>query len=121
METGILLGGDDYDFGTCLGFASNAVLIANGFCNVATNYVLETLTTYSPDPPIPLTCPCPTLDIRAVQLSWPYSYNGYSVETAPAPDGPWKPSDATVFLQDGRNSVVIPAENGQQFFRLHRP
>jgi hypothetical protein len=119
MDTGIVLFGDDPEYGTYLGIASNATLIANGFCNVATNYVFEPLTTY--DPPSTLTCPEPTLDIRAVQLSWPYSYNGYSVETAINVNGPWTPSDTTVFLQDGQNSVVIPAESDQRYFRLAKP
>jgi len=119
--TGIVLFGNDPEFGTYLGIASNAALIANGFCNVATNYVFEPLTSYAPDPPTTLTCPPPTLYIRAVQLSWPYSYNGFSVETAPAVNGPWSTLDATPSLQDGQNAVVIPADSDQQFFRLHQP
>jgi len=116
MDTGIVLLGNDPDFGTYFGIASNAVLIANGFCNVATNYVYEPLTTHTEQDT--LTCPWPQLDIRAVQLSWPYSYNGYSVETAPTVEGPWTTSDATPVLQDGQNTAVIPANSDQQFFRL---
>jgi len=117
--TGIVLFGNDPEFGTYLGIASNAVLVANGFCNVATNYLFEPLTTY--DLQSTLMCPPPILDIQAVRLSWPFSYTGYSVETASSPDGPWAPSDATPFLQDGQNRVIIPTEGDQQFFRLVRP
>jgi len=119
LESGILLFGDDPDFGMSLGIASNAVLIANGFCNVATNLTVESLATYTEQGT--LECPWPKLDIRAVQLSWPYSYNGYSVEIAPGPSGPWKTSEATVFQQGRQNAVVIPTDSGQQFFRLQHP
>jgi hypothetical protein len=119
MDTGIVLIGDDPDFGTYFGIASNAVLTANGFCNVATNYVYEPLTSHTEQDT--LTCPWPQLDIRAVQLSWPYSDNGYSVETAPTVEGPWTTSDVTPFLQGGQNSAVIPADSDQQYFRLVKP
>jgi len=119
MDTGIVLFGNDPDFGKYLGIASNAVLTANGFCNVATNYVYEPLTTHTEQGTV--TCPWPTLDIRAVQLSWPYSYSGYSVQSASAMNGPWSMSEATPFLQDGRNNVLILAASGQQFFRLVKP
>jgi len=119
METGILLLGNDQVYGTYLGIASNAVLTANGFCNVATNYVYEPLTTHTEQDT--LECPWPMLDIRAVQLSWPFPYTGYSVETSPAAEGPWSALDATPSLQDGQNSVVVPADSDQQFFRLKKP
>jgi len=61
------------------------------------------------------------MEIRAVQLSWPYSDNGYPVETAPSMDGPWTPSGETLFLQDGRNNAAVPAGSDQQFFRLAKP
>ncbi|MHC4748207.1 MAG: right-handed parallel beta-helix repeat-containing protein, partial [Planctomycetota bacterium] len=46
MERGIVLLGDDPDFGTSLGIASNATLVDNGFCNVGTNYDFQPLATY---------------------------------------------------------------------------
>jgi len=120
LETGILLfGNDDPEFGGYLGAASNATLVANGFCNVATNLTTELQATYTEQGT--LTCPSPILDIRAVQLSWPFSYTGYSVEAAPAADGPWSALDATPFQQDEENRVVVPAETDQQFFRLAKP
>ena len=42
----MVLFGNDPDFGTCLGIASNAALIADGFCNVATNIIIEPPATY---------------------------------------------------------------------------
>lgn len=122
METGILLfgGGDPVSPGQYLGIASNAVLTANGFCNVATNYVYEPQTTHTEQDT--LLCPEPVLDItRSVLLSWPYSYNGYSLETATNCNGPWTTSDATVFRQDGRNSAAVPADKPEQIYRLVKP
>jgi len=116
LETGILLFGDDPEYGTYLGIASNAVLIANGFCNVATNIVVEQYATHTEQETVE--CPPPKLDIRAVQLSWPYSYSGYSVQAAPAAEGPWSTLDTTPSLQDKQHAVVIQADNDQQFFRL---
>ena len=45
MPTGITLFGDDPDFGTALGIASNATLIANRFCHVAMPILIEPLVT----------------------------------------------------------------------------
>jgi len=55
-----------------------------------------------------------------VQLFWPYSYYGYSLDTATKMNGPWAPSDATPFQRDGQNRLVVPAANEQQFFRLQK-
>jgi len=68
-----------------------------------------------------LTCPGTKLDIRTGQFSWPYSYNGYSVQTVPAVNGPWSTSDATPVLQDGKNTIITPVDSDNQFFRLCRP
>lgn len=45
MPTGIMLFGDDPDFGTTLGIARNATLIANQFCHVAMPILIEPLVT----------------------------------------------------------------------------
>jgi hypothetical protein len=45
MEKGIELFGDDPDYGTTVGTASNATLVDNGFCNVDTNYNFQSLAT----------------------------------------------------------------------------
>jgi len=60
----------------------------------------------------------PTLDIYTVQLFWPYSYKGYSLEMATNMNGSWTSSEATPSLQRGQNSVVVPVDREQQFFRL---
>jgi hypothetical protein len=120
MEKGIELFGDDPDYGTSLGTASNATLLDNGFCNVDTNYNFEPLASY--DLQNTLACPEPTLGmVQAILLSWPFAYDGYSVESADSSDGPWTALDATVFLQNGMHSVVVPSDGAPEFFRLVKP
>jgi hypothetical protein len=122
LPQGVILLGNDPDFGTYLGTAHNAGLSTNRFCNVTTNLVVEPLATNTEQGT--LGCPPlePTLEsTRAVFLSWPDYYEGYFLETAPSMDGPWTQSDATLFMQDGRNSVAIAMKSNQQYFRLHHP
>jgi hypothetical protein len=45
METGILLFGNDPDFGPYLGIASNAKVVANRFCGVGDPILIEPLVT----------------------------------------------------------------------------
>jgi hypothetical protein len=119
IETGVLLLGDDPDFPD-VGTASNATLVDNGFCNVDTNYNFEPLATY--DLQSTLTCPEPTLDVApAMLLSWPFAYDGYLVESAHGPEGPWTALEATVFLQNGAQHVAVPAADAPEFFRLVKP
>ena len=62
---------------------------------------------------------CQLLDVAsAVPLCWLGMEEGYAMETASAPDGPWTLSDATPFVQDGQICVAVPATSKQQFFRL---
>jgi hypothetical protein len=120
MEKGIELFGDDPDFGTSVGVASNATLVDNGFCNVDTNYSFQPLASH--DLQSTLTCPEPTLDVaEAVLLSWPFAYDGYSVESADSAEGPWTALDATVFQQNGMHYVVVPSDGAPEFFRLVEP
>jgi nitrous oxidase accessory protein NosD len=119
---GIVLFGNDPDYGTYLGIAHNAQLTTNRFCNVATNVWVEPLATATEQG----TLGCPPVEpalesTRAVLLSWPNYYEGYFLETAPSMDGPWTQSNATLFMQDGRNSAAIPVNSSQQYFRLHHP
>jgi len=71
-----------------------------------------------------LLCPFPepVLAIAsAVLLSWPAFEEGYVVEIAPTPDGPWTPSDATPFLEAGQTCIAVATTGEQQFFRLRQP
>jgi hypothetical protein len=54
-------------------------------------------------------------------LSWPFAYNGYLVESAHSPEGPWTALDATVFLQNGAHHAAVPAAEAPEFFRLVKP
>jgi len=123
MPLGILLIGDDIynpPPDHRLGVASNTFLTGNRFCNVSTNLAVETSATYTEQGTL-MTCLPPSLSIRAIQLSWPYWFNGYSVETAPSANGPWTQSEAAPFPQDGRNNLLMPMNSDQQFYRLSRP
>ncbi len=106
--------------GDILGFAVNAQVTSNRFCNVAIPIhrqppasATETGTLLCPFPP-------PVLDIQ-VLLSWPTIDGGFQVETAPSPDGQWTPSDATPVVQDGRHRLTVPADSEHRFFRLWKP
>jgi len=120
MEKGIELFGDDPDYGTSLGTAFNATLLDNGFCDVDINYNFQPQATY--DLQSTLACPEPTLEmVQAILLSWPFVYDGYSIESAEDPDGPWTALDATVFLQNGMHNVVVPNDGAPELFRLVKP
>jgi hypothetical protein len=123
MPLGILLFGDDWEFGPGgLGIASNAVLNANRFCNVTTNILAQPLTTHTEQGTLTCPFPLPELDVqKAVLLSWPGIDEGYIVETASDLEGPWSLLGATPFLQQGKNSVCTPMDANRQFFRLAKP
>jgi len=119
METGVILFGGDPDF-LDVGTASNVTLLDNGFCDVDTNYDLQPLATY--DLQSTLTCPEPVLDmVQAILLSWPFASDGYLVESADSPDGPWTTLDAKVFQQVGMHYVIVPSDGAPEFFRLVKP
>jgi hypothetical protein len=118
LPLGIVLFGDDPDFGTILGIAHNAQLNTNRFCNVTTNVWVEPLATRTEQGTLTCGAP-PALAIApAVLLSWPGDEEGWTVESAPAVDGPWSPVIATPFLQGGRHSIAVPTEGERRFFRL---
>jgi hypothetical protein len=54
---------------------------------------------------------------QAIVLSWPFAYDGYSVESADSADGPWTALEAAVFQQNGINYVVVPSDGAPEFFR----
>jgi len=117
MPEGIIVLGDDPDFGLIVGVATNAMLIDNRFCNVATNVWLQPLATATEIG----TLECPFPDPTLMLLSWPGIEAGFSVQSAPTPSGPWTPLEATPIRQNGENRVVVPAAGEQQFFRLAKP
>jgi hypothetical protein len=121
LPQGIVLFGNDPDFGTYLGIAHNAQLTTNRFCNVANRITVEPLA--SANEQGTLACPVspPALAIApAVLLSWPAEEDGWSVESAPAVSGPWTPLVATPFLQGGGRNVAVPTDAEHRFFRLRQ-
>lgn len=122
LPVGIEVAGEDPDFGTILGIATNAMLIANRFCNVDTNITLQPLATATETGTLTCPFPEPELDIaKSVLLSWPGIEEGFVVESAPAPEGPWTGVKAAAFLQDGNHGVSVPTDSDQKYFRLAKP
>jgi hypothetical protein len=119
MPQGIVLFGNDPDYGTILGIAHNAQLDNNRFCNVTTNVFVEPLASAVQRGTLTCPIPPPALTIApAVLLSWPGDEDNWAVESAPAVDGPWTPLIATPFLQGGRHNVAAPTDAERRFFRL---
>jgi hypothetical protein len=122
MEEGIRLVGDDPVWGTLFGITDDAQLIDNRFCDVANPINLQPLATATEQGTLFCPFPEPVLDIAsAVLLCWPEFEDGYVVETAPTPDGPWTPSDATPFLEAGQTCIAVATTGEQQYFRLRQP
>jgi hypothetical protein len=120
MPEGIQLWGNDPDYGTLLGAVVNAQVTSNRFCNVTTNINLQPLA--SDTETGTLLCPTPTLAIaNAVILSWPNYADGWTLESAPDPLGPWTRLDATPSFQDGQYVFAVKTSAQQAFFRLRQP
>jgi hypothetical protein len=118
MPKGIILLGNDPDFGTYLGIAHNAQLNTNRFCNVTNTVTIEPSATAIEQGTLTCGAP-PALAITpAVLLSWPGDEDGWTVESAPTVDGPWAPLLATPFLQGGRHSMAVLTDAERRFFRL---
>jgi len=123
MPEGIRLLGNDpipgFGLGDILGFAINAQVTSNRFCNVTTPINQQPPATTTQQGTLLCPFPSPPLSITpAVLVSWPGEEDGWSVESAPAFDGPWTPLIATPFLQGGRHSVAVPTDAERGFFRL---
>jgi hypothetical protein len=120
MPEGIRLLGDDPDFGTLLGTAVNVQVTSNRFCNVTNNINLQPLA--SDTETGTLLCPTPTLAIaNAVMLSWPNYADGWTLESAPDPLGPWTALDVAPSVQDGQYVFAVKTTGQQRSFRLRQP
>jgi nitrous oxidase accessory protein NosD len=120
VGTGVVVLGNDPDFGTMLGISTNVQLVANRFCDVTPLVLVEPLATGTTEIGS-VTCPFspPLLAIApAVLLSWPGADDDWTVESATNAAGPWTASDATPFKQYGRNGIAVPTEGERRFFRL---
>lgn len=59
-------------------------------------------------------------DFRNVTVTWPLDLDGFYVETAPNPSGPWSLSPyAPLFFTNGQSATIPAADT--QFFRLMKP
>lgn len=68
-----------------------------------------------------LFCPFPAPVLHIAILSWTGFEQGFLLEPAPTPNGPWTMLNATPVLQDGQNNVTVPMNSDPQFFRLANP
>ncbi len=127
MPEGIRLIGNDplrdelpaLPLGDILGFAINAQITSNRFCNVTTPINRQSPATAAETGTLLDACASRPLVIApAVLLSWPGDEDGWTLESATALDGPWAASDATPFKQSGRHAVAVPAQGDAKFFRL---
>jgi hypothetical protein len=123
LRRGVILFGNDPDFGTMFGTATNPQLVGNRFCEVTTPIDIEPLvsgvrqqgTLLCPFPP-------PTLAIgAAVILSWPSNDEGWILEAASASRGPWTPTNEIPTQQGGQNVVAVYTDANHRFFRLQHP
>lgn len=107
------------DFGDGLGFAVDARVTGNRFCNVAIPVNVQTSATATVQDTKVDACSSRPLAIEsAVLLSWPGDEEGWTVEWATSLNGPWTASPATVFLQNQRHSVSVPSAAESRFYRL---
>ena len=123
LSRGVILFGNDPDFGTMFGTATNPQLVGNRFCEVTTPIDIEPLvsgvsqqgTQMCPFPP-------PTLAIgAAVILSWPSNDEGWILEAASAAGGPWTPTNEVPTQQGGQNVVAVFTDANHRIFRLQQP
>jgi len=107
------------NLGDILGFAINAQVTSNRFCNVTTPINRQPTATATETGTLTNSCSSPPLAIApAVLVSWPVEDFGWTVEAAPSVDGPWAASAATPFMQHGRHNIAVPTDGERQFFRL---
>jgi len=120
LPMGILLIGNDPDFGTALGITTNTTLIGNRFCDVTTPIEVEPLVTGTTNQGT-LMCPFPRPAlgiVPAVLLNWPDYSSGWILEFAPMAMGPWQPADVMPTLHGGQNTAVVKSDTQHRFFRL---
>jgi hypothetical protein len=123
LTRGIVLFGNDPVFGTSAGIAHTAAVINNRFCTVATNVVIEPLATGVTEQGS-LTCPFPDPALAiatAVILSWPNYATGWTLESAPDPQGPWTAQNVAPSVQDGQYVFAVKTAGQPGFFRLRKP
>lgn len=62
-----------------------------------------------------------TQDGPAIELSWPASLAGASLEMSETLGGAWSPVNRTPVVSNGQNTVTLPLDASAVFFHLRRP
>jgi hypothetical protein len=108
--------------GIFIDFADDVQLIDKRLCDVANPINMQPQATATEQGTLICPFPEPVLDIAsAVLLCWPEFEDGYVVESAPAPDGPWSLLVATPFLEAGRTCIAVATTGEHRYFRLRKP
>ena len=122
MPEGIRLFGDDPTFGEGVGFALNAEVASNRFCNVTKPVNKQRLATMNESGTLSCPFPAPVLDLApAVVLSWLAIDEGYAIQAASSLAGPWSLVNVTPSLRDGKLTATVPVGSEHRFFRLWKP
>lgn len=105
--------------GDILGFAVNAQVTSNRFCNVTIPIQRQFPATATETGTLTNSCSSPLLIITPASLvSWPDEVDSSTIESAPTVDGPWAALATTPFIQYGRRNIAVPTDDARQFFRL---
>ncbi len=119
VPEGLRLFGMDPDFEDIFGSAEGTIVSDNRFCRVAKTINQQPLSSPAISGTVLDACSSPELSvIPSVLVSWPAEASERVVESAADADGPWAPSTATAFTQDGRRNIAVPSSGARQFFRL---
>lgn len=123
MPEGIRLLGDDpipgFGLGDILGFAVNAQVTSNRFCNVTIPINRQMPATATETGTFTNDCSIPLLTVApAVVLSWLDDGRPHLLESAPDPAGPWSLLNAKLTVHDGQVNFLVRADTIHQFFRL---
>jgi hypothetical protein len=118
MAAGIILLGNDPDFGTALGIATNATLTGNRFCEVTTPIDIEPLVSGTTNQGT-LVCPFPPPSLTiapGVVLTWPAVETGYLVECATNAAGPWNSLGIAPTVIGNEATVAVRTTAAAKFF-----
>ncbi len=121
VTRGILLMGDDPEFGKVLGVAQNPTVVSNRFCEVKNRFIVEPLATGTETNS--LDCPVnpPAIEIgQAVALNWLVSGEPLILETATVAEGPWTVTDQNVSSNGKTTTVFAKASGKALFYRLRK-
>lgn len=122
MPEGIRLWGHDEVFGDLLGYALDAQVISNRFCNVTIPINQQRPAEASIVGSISCDSVEPVLNIApAVILSWTALDEGYRAQAAASLNGPWTLLGTDPLWREGELTLTVAVTTNTRFFRLWKP